>query len=253
MSAKFIRRRLTVFIPAALKEITGAVNEEKKRVLLTGAFDEDKSTSAAMHRELRALIDDYMVGFGAGPSETIKYQRNRFTGDILTNDSWPWNPFTLKPAQPEPWATEIQRLKGAGLDRLPNWMGKPQPADIGISTPAVPTAPGIRLTGHELDRWEVLMTQVVKDRHGKYTESLNALVTSDIYLRQSDVTKRKMIQELDGEFQKRAQEQLLRENKALKNAFLLRVGESQIEHLPEARQPSARERIQRRYGPGVAP
>lgn len=242
-SLEFIRRRLTVFIPAAVKEATKG---DIERIVLSGAFDEDKSPMASVHRELRALTDEYQRGFGVSPGEGgnppfLKVKRNMFTGQKLVDDTWPFNPFTTKPAQLAPWAEEVSRMRGAGLKPVPDWLGTEQPADIGLSDQ--PTAPGVRLTPPEIDRWEVLMTQEVKDRHGKLTDSLNELVTGERYLRFSDVTRRELLQERFGEFRDRAKATLLLENEPLRRALRDKRVESQIERLPRDRQPGARQRL----------
>ena len=247
-SLEFIRRRLTVFMPAAVKELTSAEGEQKK-VLLTKEFDEDKSPSAAIFREFRALIDSYKMGFGTGPESTIKTRRNMFTGTPLLNDVWPFNPFTTKPEQPDPWAAEILRLNGAGLEPLDEWLGRPQPANIGISER--PTAPGVRLGAPDLDRLEVLMTQIVKDAHGKLTDSLNALVKSDIYKRQSDVTKQEMIQARWAQFRQRAEARLEMESEVLKTEHRRKRIKSVIEKLPP--KGTTRQRLERQLSPGAAP
>jgi len=254
-SLEFIRRRLTVFIPAVAKQtLTG---QEQRRVMLTGAFDEDKSPSAPVRRELQALFDEYRKGFGArggafGAPPYLKVKRNMFTADKMINDSWPFNPFTTKPAQLAPWASEIKRLNGAGLEPLPDWIGQPQSADIGLQDR--PTAPGVRLNTEELDRLEVLMAQVVRDAHGKLTDSLNALVQSATYKRQSDVTRRELIQQRWNGFRKRAELLLLKENESLRKDFQRKRGESMIEQMPIERQAEATRRLQQRFpSPGLAP
>jgi hypothetical protein len=252
-SLEFIRRRLTVFVPAIAKELTGS-GKEKTRTMLSTAFDEDRSPWAGIHREMRALLDDYRKGFGAqaGPGEPyIKKVRNMWTGDPLINDVWPFNPFTTVPAKMDPWAREVTRLKGAGVQPIDEWMGRPQAADIGLEPRR--TAPGVRLTAPQLDRLEVLMTQEVKVGGKKLTESLDALVTSPAYQRFPDFTKQDLIQERWDMFRQSAEQRLLLEDKTLRSKFALRRGESIVEKLPSTRQPQLRENLHRRFGPNVAP
>lgn len=248
-SLEFIRRRLTVFIPAAVKEATKG---DLERVVLTGAFDEDKSPSAAMHRELRALIDEYQRGFGVSPGEPgkppfLKVKRNMFTGDVLRDDTWPFNPFTTRPAQLDPWAAEIRRMNGAGLKPVPDWLGHEDAADIGMQER--PTSPGVRLIPQEIDRWEVLMTKEVTSNGKKLTDSLNELVTSERYQRFGDVTRKDLIQERYNWFKNAAKAKLLMENESLRRALRDKKVESQIERLPKDMQPGAKQR----FGIGVQP
>jgi hypothetical protein len=248
-SLEFIRRRLTVFSPAVLKELSGA-GDEKTRTMLSREFDQDRTPWAPVHREFQALLDDYKKGVGVG-GRNIKTIRNMFTGEPLINDVWPFNPFTTTPAQPAPWAKEIKRLNGAGIRPLDEWLGRPQPADIGLRER--PTSPGVRLEGPELDRLEILMTQVVEVGGKKLTESLDDLVTGKSYNRFPDFTKQDLLQERWNAFRELAERRLIAENKELRNKLMLRRGESIIERMPSTRQPAMHERLQRRYGPNVAP
>jgi len=239
LATDYIRKHLGVFVPAALKEVIGtAGDQEKMKVLRSPAYDADKSESAVLYRELQALLDDYKKGVGMS-DENIKVTRNMFTGTPLVNDHWPWNPFTTTPAQPEPWATEIQRLDGAGLTPLTEWIGKHVPADIGISDQ--PTVPGVRLSAKELDRWEVIMTQKIEVNGEHLTGSLNDLVTSDFYSKQSEVTKKDLIHERWVEFKIRAQGQLEEEFPRLQEAILRKRWTGAIEHMPPDQQGAARE------------
>jgi hypothetical protein len=248
-SLEFIRRRLTSLTPAAVREMAGA-GEERTRTMTT-PIEGQRGALPMMERELKALVDDFARGFGAGPSATIKTQRNMFTGDPMTNDVWPGNPFTTTPAQMAPWAAEISRLKGAGLRPLDEWIGRPQPAELGLQNQ--PTTPGIKLTAPQLDRLEVLMTQQVQVGGKKLTDSLNDLVTSERYQKFPDFTRQDLIQERWGMFRELAERRLMLEDKDLRDRYMFRRGESIIERLPAARQPAARERIQRRFGPSAAP
>lgn len=249
-SLDYIRRRLSAFLPAGLREAEGFVDPTQRRAMPSGAFDEDHSPSASLRREVYALMDQYRAGIpglsGAVDEQgrpLLKPVRNMFTGDPNVNDTWPFNPFTAKPDQPTPWAAEIRRLDGAGLAPLPDWIGKRAAADVGMTDQ--PASPGVRLTPSELDRWEVLMTQVVRDRHGKLTDSLDALVQSNVYSRFDDVTKRLMLQQRYNEFRERAEGTLLKEFPALDASIKRKQGEAQIERMPRAQKPAARQTLDR--------
>ena len=253
----FIRHRLTIFIPGAVKEITGSViDEEQKRIMRSPRED-----IGEMHRELRQLMDEYNKQLGGAvpglPKPYLKVKRNMFTGDVLVNENWPFNPFTTKPAQGGEWALEIQRLGGAGLTPLPDTIGKRIPIDLGLKDK--PTPPGVRITPKELDRWEVLMTQVVKDSQGNLVQSLDSLVKSKFYKDQSEIGKKEAIQARWLEFKARAEDQLLRENPELARDLLEKQVTHSIERMPTKMQPGARatmELILRRGkepSPGAAP
>lgn len=256
-SLAYIRRRLSVFNPAGLKELESLVDPTQRRVVPSGAFDEDKSPGASVRREFQALLDEYRKGIPGLSGATdeqgrplLKPVRNMFTGQEMVNDTWPFNPFTTTLAQGAPWAAELRRLDGAGLQPLEGWIGQRAPADIGMTEQ--PAHPGVRLTPSELDRWEVLMTQVATDRHGHLTDSLTNLVQSGVYQRQSDVTRRLMVQDRWNTFRQRAEGLLLRENPGLRDAVDQHKRAAGIEHLPTARQPAARERLHGvTIGPGL--
>lgn len=225
--AEYVRRRLQMFNPAGIREITRQFDPEVSRILPGIEFDKDKTPGAANRRELQMLIDSFERDI---PGNALKKDRNMFTGEILINDVWPFNPFTARPRQNAPWALEIARLDGAGLEQLQQWIGKENRADVGLSDQ--PDQAGTRLTPKELDRWEVLMTQVVTDSKGKLVDSLTALVTSPTYQRQSDITRRDMIQARWGEFKDRALGRLLKEFPELDRARKGNRRASHLERLP---------------------
>jgi hypothetical protein len=97
------------------------------------------------------------------------------------------------------------------------------------------------------------MTQQVQVGGKKLTDSLNDLVTSERYQKFPDFTRQDLIQERWGMFRELAERRLMLEDKDLRDRYMFRRGESIIERLPAARQPAARERIQRRFGPSAAP
>lgn len=245
---KFARQHLGGFKPGFAKEALQP--DERTRLLQTGKYDDEHKPMAPVWRELQTLIDDYKRGLGITQGEDpskgpfIKRDRNMFTGVPLVNDTWPYNPFTTTQSQGDPWAQEIRRLNGAGIDRLPEWIGTQAPANIGMS--ATPTNPGVRLQTKELDRLEVLMTQVVKDQHGTLTESMDWLVQSPRYLQQSDVGKKEWLQGLWTEFRQRAEVALLKEFPQLKNDYEQKVGAHGIERISPSKQPAAREQLQNR-------
>jgi hypothetical protein len=252
MAAKFIRTRLTSAIPAVIKEV--ASGQEQQRVLPSAEFQGKTDLGSVAHRELRVLVDTLWRNAGQVDPNTIKYDRNMFTGDILINDSWPFNPYTVKgPEQAASWAVEIRRLNGAGLRRLPDWIGSLGPADIGMSDK--PEAPGVRLSGKQLDRMEVLMTQVVKDSHGKLIDSLDQLVKSDTYKRvDNDHVREDLIHERWISFRLRAEDALRKEDPKLDEAIKLHTGLHQIEkYMPRGRQPAARMELELRHGGGREP
>lgn len=245
-SVKFIREHLGGFKPGFAQN-----DQETLRLMKTGKYDDSKSPLGPVWRELQALVDDYKRGLGfkqgADPSKApfVKADRNMFTGDILINDSFPYNPFTTKPAQGDPWAQEVRRLNGAGLEKLPEWIGTQAPADIGMS--ATQTAPGVRLQPKELDDLEVLMTQVVKNSKGeKLTEAMDSLVTSERYLAQSDVGKKEWLHGLWTEYRQRAETALLIKHPQLKSEYEAKVGAHSIERLSPEKQPALQERLRQR-------
>ena len=87
------------------------------------------------------------------------------------------------------------------------------------------------------------MTQEIKDRHGKLTESLNALVQSDAFKRQSSITQGNLFAERYNEFKDQGRAQTLRENEGLRRALRDKRVESQIQKLPPAKQEGVRQRL----------
>ena len=251
-SMDFVRRRLGIFMPAAVRELTGG--EEQKKVMKPSDYEQKGAVDMA-HQELRLLIDEYMKNLGmvGGPGERpfTKVKRNMFTGDPLRNDTWPFNPFTQKPGNFAPWAKEIQRLDGAGLEPLPEFIGKRIPTDLGLKDK--PTTPGVRLSRSELDQWERIMTKEIVDQHGKLTESLDFLVQSKFYKEQSEVGKREAIQARWLEFKMRAEEKLLDRNPELARTVLEKYATHSIERMPTARQLAAKESLELMLRPGRAP
>lgn len=206
-SLDYIRRRLGSFNPAAAREVARLIDPTSGRTLKVTTFDKDYTPSAALRREWRALVDDFTGG--------NKNQRNTWTGDLIQNTTWPFNPFTQKEYRGAPWAQEIQRLHGAGIDPLSDTIGgKPAPVNVGM-TEAQPS-PAVRLTPDQLDRLEVLMTQVVKDSHGNLVASIDNLVNSSLYKRMPDSTREQMLQSRWAQFRQRAEGQLLMENRPLR-------------------------------------
>lgn len=248
---QFARLRAQSLIPAVLSEFLGG--SEKQRVM--PPLSDDKSPSGAIYRELQTLMNTLKMKTGGSDEKTIKKTRNMFTGDVIPDTTWPFSPFGTKDFQDEPWAAELRRLNGAGLKPLTGWLGNKDPADIGMTEK--PAAPGVQLTASELDRWEVLMTQEVKNSHGYLTDALNNLVQSPSYLRQTEFDKQTRIHGVWLEFKERAELRLLKEIPELDVAMKLKRGQTMIErHVAPERQPAARERLGQRYGvpsPGAAP
>jgi len=225
---KYIRRRLDQFYPAAMREVGGVIQPEHQRVLPDVRYNEAKDLyippwsdrygqPTVLQRELRMLYDDYtrdLPGFG----KNRKPDRNIVTGDPISTETWPFNPFTTKPAQGEPWAEAIKRLDGAGLEKIPEWIGGAhEGANVGLEQQ--PVKPGIKISAQELDRLEVLMTQVVKDGHGSLKDSLNFMVKSPTFLRQPDVTQKEMVRGIYSAFHKMAEARLIQENAPLRRAL----------------------------------
>ena len=259
-SMDFVRRRLGVFMPAAVRELAGG--EEQKKVMKPSDY-EQKGVVDMAHQELRLLIDEYMKNLGMtgepGERPFTKVKRNMFTGDPLRNDTWPFNPFTQKSGNFAPWAREIQRLDGAGLEPLPEFIGKRIPTDLGLKDK--PTTPGVRLSRTELDQWERIMTKEIVDQHGRLTASLDALVQSKFYKEQSEVGKREAIQARWLEFKMRAEEKLLERNPELARTVLEKYATHSIGRMPTAQQPAVKESLElilksgrgRAPSPGAAP
>ncbi len=252
-----IRKDLSGFMPAGLREVTSGLEDgEQKRVMASGKYDKP-GVGNMMHQEFRQLLDGYMKDLGMSTGEPgappfIKTKRNMFTGDLLTNDSWPFNPYTAKPAQSAPWATEIRRLDGADLKPLPDFIGKNQQPNIGLTDKL--ESPGVRLLPQELDRWEILMTQEVKDGNGHLVDSLNHMVQSPLYNRQNDNMKKELLHKVMIEFRTKAETRLLKEFPELDKELKMNMGTAGIDRYVEtAKQPAARLKLQQKYGPGVAP
>ena len=239
---------MDMFIPQAGREIAGVTDPTARRVLPNPRYDEtgrprtgpeqaamslmSEKGLNSLEREWQLLMDDAKKAV-VGWSTTLKPDRNMFTGEIIPISSWPFNPMTTKSFQSEPWAKEIRKFDGAGLQPAPDWIGHKDPADIGSAN--LPSGTGVRLTGTkdgELDRLEVLMTQVVRDSHGTLTQSLNQLVQDKNYLNQPDVTKIQMIQSRYHEFLQDAQAMLVREKPALRRALDRKQDSYVVDRLP---------------------
>lgn len=243
----YIRKKLTVFAPAAFREIERLGDPEERRATPSGAFD-DRTPGGALRREWHALLDEYrsrLPGLSSATDEQgrslVPAERNMFTGEVLLNATWPFNPWRARAGNDAPWAVEIQRLKGAGLVPIDEWIGRRAGSDIGMTDK--PTAPGLRLDPWELDRLKVLMTQT--PLAGKtLTQALTELVESDVYQQQSDLTKKTWIQSEWAIYRQHAETTLLKENDTLRGAYLARQGKAMIERLPPARQPEMVDRLQ---------
>ena len=248
---QFIRQRFGSAISPSLKEVLGG--DVERRVMKPTEYDATHTASAAMLREWRVLVNTLNMHAGLSDRKTIKVIRNMFTGKPIARDVWPFNPFTIKDDQMAPWAVEIRRLDGAGLRPLDEWIGKQQSANIGISDK--PESPGVRLQADELDRWEVLMTQVVKDGNGDHlTEAWDKLVQSPAYkVETNDVHKQNQIHLIWNTFKMKALGELYKERKPLRDAVEKQGMISIWRKMPSEIQDAARRMIERKFGTQVAP
>jgi hypothetical protein len=231
-SLDYIRRRLASFNPAGLRELERVVDPTERQVMKTGAFDKNTTYSGTLWREWYALRDQMTMGVpGLSSYVDAKKKRNMWTGDVILNTTWPFNPFTAREYNGEKWAQEIQRLDGAGIHPLDDWIGgRPEIPSVGMEEPK--PSPAVRLTAGQKDRLEVLMTQVVKDGSGNLVGAISALVNSSIYKRMPDVTKTDMIQSRWNEFRQRAEARLLSEDRALRIQLETAMRENQIRRGP---------------------
>lgn len=209
----YIRLRLASFNPVGSAEIEKLVDPAQRRVL---KFDTDNTPEGVLRREVYMLWQQATMGIpGLSSMVDAKKQRNMWTGEEIWNTTWPFNPFTQNAYNGEPFAREVQRLQGAGVEPIDQFIGGRKPAMNAGMSPVTPS-PAVRLTDPQLDRLEVLMTQVVKDGHGNLVQSLNHLVQTSLYRKQPDVTKSEMLQARWAEFQSRGEAALLREDRNLK-------------------------------------
>jgi hypothetical protein len=248
---QFIRKHVGSAIPPSLREILGG--DVEKKVMKTTEYDTQHTGSAAAFREWRVLVDTLSRNVGGEDRKTIKPDRNMFTGVPIMRDSWAFNPHKAKPGNEAAWAVEIRRLNGAGLKPLDEWIGKAPSANIGFT--GKPEASVVRLQADELDRWQVLMTQVVKDGNGDHlTEAWSRLFASPAYkAEKNDVYKTNQVQLKWHEFEQRALEKLYGERQGLKDAVMKQSMINIHRKMPSENQPDARRMIEQRFGTGVAP
>lgn len=233
-SIEYIRRRMSMFNPAIMREVKKLTDAERVRVMADPKFDKDQSVMSTLRQEFDMLYQEVTRNIPGMPGSGKK-DRNVITGDVMLNDSWPMNPFVMRPDQPTPWAAEIRRLhdKGVntGIRRLSEWIGQHREYDIGLAEK--PELPGIRLSGEVLDRWEVLMTQVVTNENGeKLAAALDTLVQTPMYKDQSDVTKGDMIHRIWYGFKIRARDALFEEMPDVRRRLENQRLRSQLERLP---------------------
>ena len=218
----------------------------ERRARPSGSFD-DNTLMGTAQREFYALLDAYRVtlpGMSSAKDEQgrdlVPAEPNMFTGEDLLNTAWPFNPWRAREGNDAPWAVEIRRLRGAGIRPVDEWIGRRAKADVGFSDQ--PEGPGIRLDLYERVRLIKLMTQM-KVAGKTFTESIDQMVQSGVYRAQSDLTKTTWVQAEWALYRQAAESQLLRENKALRGAWLVQQGKATLEQAPTARQPDMKERL----------
>lgn len=247
---QYIRQRLASFQPALLREIESAVDPTKRRVRPSGAIDNP------ILREFQALKDTYrqaIPGLSDAKDESGNFlvppQRNRITGKELVAESWPMHPFTARTPLNDPVFNELIRLRGAGLEDFPDFLGGRAPgSNVGMTDPALKPPPAVRLTPQERDRLAVLWTQEVKDGAGRtYRGALEALMATDKYRdpqRMSDPRRIELIQRVDRGFREAAEDRLRDESPLLDQALVRAGAERKIRRAPPESQPELRQRLE---------
>lgn len=267
----FVRKQVAGWAkPGVAREIEAAVDPARRRPVRSGAYEEN-SLGGSIGREFQMLFDDVRSGWpyfsSAKDSEGHDYvpvDRDSLTGEPTIVAFWPFLPFQPKTLKELPFERpetmpknysadvrhELLRLNGAGLQRLPDWVGGSNPG-AGSGFGPSNTREGVRLTGQAKEHWELLMTQGVKNDAGEtYAKALASTMSSPLYwlqsdgLRGTDGGKAVMIQAVEREFRERATEQLYRDVRGLRQRVTERQAERELQKVPTQQQPDARNAIQ---------
>ena len=132
-------------------------------------------------------------------------------------ESWPFSITPIQKDRRTPARNEIDRLQPGGVPLPDHIGGNVRAAGVGLDPARIAPATGILLGRDERDRWEEIMTQVVKDPAGQMLlPALEKLVQSPMYLGSkdkptSDLRKRELLSHKIDWFKERAEEQLLKE------------------------------------------
>lgn len=223
-TVKAIRQRLEIFIPGALREGVKFTDSSKRE-----ALPDPELYNSPILRELK-LLQDKLLSTVPGVSNDYKPARNRFTGDELAHENWPYNPLTSREANHAEWAKEIQRLDGAGIPHDDQWIGKKVVPNTGVND--IATQPSVMLNWKQQDRLEILRTQVVKDGGKNLVQALDAMVTSDMYKRMPDISRVELIQGVWNNFTTIAEHMLLSEDIPLRAQWESNFRESISQRLP---------------------
>ena len=230
----FIRKKLEMFRPAVLGEIESGIDPTIRR----GRPGSEPST---ILREFQTLLRSYQAKTPFF-SESVPPERNFIDGTVIVGESWPYNPFIARTPKTGIVWTELMRLRGAGLNALPEWIGEKPVADVGLDQPA-PAA--VRLSPEQRDRWTVLQTQVVKDGRGQTLyEHLRALFSSPEYVQQSETRQIELIQRRFAWYRDQAEQRLRKDDPDVRTRLTRQEIEKKIRRVPTAKQDPMRQLLE---------
>lgn len=208
---EYVRRATERFRPAVLTELESAVDPEIRKAVPRPEYQHN-----LLMQEVDMLFQNYRKGIPFASMATndknqpiVARDQNMFTGDFLVS-GWPYNPLIPHEPQEAPWAKAIQRLNGAGLKPIDEWIGTPQRPDAGMTT--INTKPSVKLDGPQQERLITIMTKEIKDGRGNLIQSLDALVQDKRFLNQPDSVQADLIKMRWSQFRQAAEEKFVKEN-----------------------------------------
>ena len=216
----FLRQRATQFYPAALRQVARATQEKTETQVRPqrGQMRGEIGTELELLR--REMLKE-IPGWGA------KAWRDPITGNVELREHLEPTATLPKVATPKGEVhQEVGRLVRKGYGHFPMIpdMIKPgrDPSKFEIEDAGPEHKDGVRLNDDEKDRWQVLMTQVVKRNGKNLEESLRDLIKSEEYNRKNWWTDERRAHEvfrLAQSFKTAARARLLQERPALRDAM----------------------------------
>ena len=196
-------------------------------------------------RQARTL-SEYWLRDLPGWSDSLPPTRNILTNEPLLHEGLfgPGSESLFATSSPgnHPVLNELIRLKGAGLQEVPDHIEGPNPAPYLQGQDVKPS--GVHLTPWQRDRWKVIMKEELRPGGKTLEQSMTDLVMSDAYQnRMGDLQRVSEIQSLWHKYRAAAQETLINEDPELKAAWQGVIGEKAVRHLAEEAQPAARSRL----------
>jgi hypothetical protein len=196
-----------------------------------------------IRKEARGFTDHYLAML---PGNGLPSHRNRITGEPLHYEgAWPTDmlsAFATHTMSDDRVLLEITRLRGAGIEKLPDHIGGPRPPEY-VETEVPGHPPGVGLTPQQKDRWIVLQTQEVKASGKTMHQTMTDLVNGERYQRMPDPEKARELAHIFMVYRGIADEKLKAEDRGLALDVRNQLMGKRIEYLPTAQQPAARERL----------